>query len=219
MKYLCFGLKCYLLLLIFIFLVGTCFAESCGCGSDTVSVKPSPAVASCCSATSATAVVQSGCGCGSPTETAKQKNQIKETSNSDMDCGVWSLAYIAKSLGVNPSTSLRVKKNESIESVVKRIVSYDLNKGATMLELAQAAQKLGLEAKGYRMSYTELTKRKLPLIVYIPNHFMVLTAIDTKKKQLTFADATKKKFTMPKDEFLNLWQGYVLEIKKPEARR
>ena len=83
-----------------------------------------------------------------------------------------------------------------------------------MQELVLGAQKLGLEAKGYRMSYTELTKRAKPIIVYIPNHFMVLNAIDTQKNQLTFADATKKKIEMSKEEFLSLWQGYVLEIKK-----
>ncbi|MDI6784494.1 MAG: cysteine peptidase family C39 domain-containing protein, partial [bacterium] len=182
------------------------YTESCGCGSDTtVSIKsaPTPSPASCCSVGPAPAATQSGCDCGSPTETAKQKNQIKGTTNTDMNCGVWSLAYIAKSFGI--------KKDEK---AIKKLISYDPNKGATMQELVLGAQKLGLEAKGYRMSYAELTKRKLPIIIYIPNHFMVLTAIDTRKNQPTFADTTKKKLEMTKAEFLNLWQGYVLEIKK-----
>jgi hypothetical protein len=180
----------------------------CGCCSDTtVTIKPAPApaTASCCSAEPSSST-QTGCGCGSPTEPAKQKSQIKGAANSNNDCGVWSLAYIAKSLGV--------KKDEK---TIKKLISYDPNKGTTMQELADAAQKLGLVAKGYRMSYTELTKRSRPIIVYIPNHFMVLTKIDPQKNQLTFADSSKKKVEMPKDEFLSIWQGYVLEIKKKSS--
>jgi hypothetical protein len=180
-------------------------AETCSCGNDTIVLKPAP-VASCCSVDPTPAIAtQSGCGsgCGAPAESLKQKNQVKGTTNPDNDCGVWSLAYIAKSLGIRKD-----------EKAIKKLVSYDPNKGATMQELAQAAQKIGLVAKGYRMSYTELTKLQKPIIVYIPNHFMVLTAVDAQKNRLTFADSSKKKFEMPKDEFLNIWQGYVLEIKK-----
>jgi hypothetical protein len=195
------------------------YAGSCGCGSDsTASVKPTP-VSSCCSAkpaTNPTSVSQSSCGsgCGAPAEPANQKSQIKGTANSNNDCGIWSLAYVAKSLG-----------NKKDEKAIKKLVSFDPKKGTTMQELALGAQKMGLEAKGYRMSYTELTKRQVDqsklgkrslagYIVYIPNHFMVLTAVDAEKNQLTFADSSKKKIEMPKDEFLSIWQGYVLEVKK-----
>jgi hypothetical protein len=180
--------------------------ESCGCGSNTTASVKSAPVASCCSAEPVSAnTPQSSCGCGSPTEPAKQKNQIKETANPDMNCGVWSLVYIANALGV--------KKDEQ---AIKKLVSYDPAKGATMQELAQAAQKLGLEAKGFRMSYAELMKRKLPLIVYIPNHFTVLTAIDTDKHILQFADSSNKNLQISEMKFRDSWEGYVLEIKKKE---
>jgi len=146
----------FILLLMSVSLFQFANAETCGCGSNTTAaVKPAPvpAVSSCCSVDPAPATVpQSGCGCGSPSEPAKQKNQIKGTANSNNDCGVWALSYVAKSLGV--------KKDEK---AIKKLVSFDPNKGTTMQELAQAAQKLGLEAKGYRMSYTELTKRAEPV--------------------------------------------------------
>lgn len=194
--------------LIYMCLLQIGFTESCGRGSDTTaSVKPAP-VASCCSAEPASAASQSSCGsgCGAPAEPTKQKSQIKGATNANNDCGVWSLAYTAKYLGV--------KKNEK---AIKKLISFDPKKGSTMQELAEAAQKMGLEAKGYRMSYTELTKRHRPIIIYIPNHFMVVTAIDAQKNQLTFADSSKKKINMPKDEFLSIWQGYVLEIKKKSS--
>jgi hypothetical protein len=199
----------------FLLLSATSFPETCGCGSDTTATIKPATVTSCCSADPAPAVATqssrqdstlSSCGCGAPASPANQKNLVKGTDNPNNDCGVWALAYVAKSLGKSKS-----------EAAMRKLVSFDPNKGATMQELAVGAQKLGLEANGYQMSYTELAKRKLPVIVYIPNHFMVLTAVDAKKNQLTFADSSKKKINMPKDEFLSIWQGYVLEIKKKSS--
>ena len=202
-KLIIFILMCYSLFVI-------ANAETCGCGSDTtVSVKPAsaPAASSCCSATIDTTAKQvSGCqtsGCGAPNASVKQMSQAKGTSNPDMDCGVWSLAYVAESLGI--------KKDEQ---AIKQLIQYDPAKGPTMQELAQGAQKLGLEAKGYRMSYAELSKRQKPVIVYLPNHFMVLTAIDTTTHILQFTDSSNKTMQISEMKFRDSWEGYVLEIKK-----
>ena len=187
------------------FLLLTCIvnisvAVPCTCGNSSTQNNPP---ASCCAAPQASAKTQTDCGCGSPSGAVNQMSQAKGASNSDMDCGIRSLACVANSLGI--------KKDEQ---AIKKLVSYDPQKGATMQELALAAQKLGLEAKGYRMSYTELTKRQKPVIVYLPNHFTVLTAIDTAKHILQFADSSKENLQISEMKFRDSWEGYVLEIKK-----
>ena len=115
------------------------------------------------------------------------------------DCGLLALAYIAKELGINK------KENEFYDSVI-----YDITQGATMKQLLDAARKLGLEGQGYRMSFEELTKLKLPLIIYLPRHFTVLTQWDKKNHQLIF----NGKEIMSQEVFLKQWQGYVLELWK-----
>jgi len=103
------------------------------------------------------------------------------------DCGPLALAYIAKELGINR------KEKEIYDRVI-----YDKTQGATMKQLLDAARQLGLEGKGYRMSFEELQKRKLPLIIYLPQHFTVLTQWDKKNKQLIF----NGKEIMSQEEFL-----------------
>lgn len=145
-----------------------------------------------------------GCGgegsCGSPSVSmVKQDSRIV----ADKGCGGRSLAYIASQEGIKID-----------ESKIIEMIKYDPDKGASMMDIVNAAKKLGLYASGYKMNYDQLEKRELPVIVYLPDHFTVLVSMDDSKNTLTFTDSSKRKVTLTKEEFLKKWQGYVLEIRK-----
>jgi hypothetical protein len=179
------------------------YTESCSCDTSAPQKDSSNSVKSCCAVDQPAAKPIADCCCGGANLTAEQK----KISMQSLDYGVWALAYVSNSLGVKKP-----------ESEVRKLVVPIPGKGATMQNIAKAARTMGLAVKGYQVSYPELIQIQKPIIVYIPNHFMVLTAIDANSNKLSLADSSKPKIEMQKDEFLSIWQGYVLEIKKPEAR-
>jgi len=177
-----------------------CGAGSCGsnCGSMSSCGVNSSCGGGCSSGSISPALVKEGAGGGGLSQSSK--------IIADKGCGGRSLAYIASQQGI--------KKGES--EIVK-MIHYDPEKGASMLDIVNAAKQLGLKASGYKMSYDQLAKLELPVIVYLPDHFTVLVSIDQSKNTLTFTDSSKQKVTQSKEKFLKTWQGYVLEIRKETA--
>jgi hypothetical protein len=190
-----------MVLLLYILTVGISYSQtSCSCGGDTTGKSVAKdTVDSCCSGNPVMAAGNSCC------TAVEQPAKLKLTKSSvKTDCGPWALGYIANKLG----------KVKGIEQGMK-VVKYDKTKGASMQELAEGAKKLGLTAAGYKMSIRELEKRKFPVIVYFPDHFAVLTSIDPKLGQMKLIDSGKKQeYAMTREEFVQSWQGYVLEVSK-----
>lgn len=179
---------------------------SCGSQSTTSSMSCCSGMASGCG--SASCGSSGGCGgagsCGSMVMKVSQPQSPKIIA--DKGCGGRSLAYIASRQGIKMG-----------ESEIVKMIHYDPDKGASMMDIVTAAKKLGLESSGYKMNYAQLEKRELPVIVSLPDHFTVLVSMDKSKNTLTFTDSSKKKVTMTHEEFLKQWKGYVLEIRKQSA--
>jgi len=171
-------------------------SENSGCGSQSGCATGNVTSTSGCS---------SGSGCGKVSSCSSEGKSVKQNplGKTDKYCGGRALAYIARQRGISKDTA-----------EIIQMVQIDSEKGASMLDIIKAAKKLGLDAKGYRMNYGELVKRDLPVIIYFPNHFTVLTSVDKDKNILTFTDSTLKELTLTKQDFLNSWEGYVLEIYK-----
>jgi ATP-binding cassette subfamily B protein len=113
-----------------------------------------------------------------------------------MDCGPTCLRMVANHYG----------KNFSLESL--RQNSGLSKEGVSLLGIAEAAEKIGFNAKGVTLSYNELIKNiKLPAIIHWEqNHFVVIT-LKTKKNKVQVADPGKGIITYSKQEFLNHWQS------------
>lgn len=81
-----------------------------------------------------------------------------------------------------------------------------------MYGLAKAASAIGLEAFGYSMTLEELKMESLPVIAHVwGSHFIVIQAYD--KDSVTVIDNGKKKRYEDKD-FIKIWNGTILEIRK-----
>ncbi len=87
--------------------------------------------------------------------------------------------------------------------------------GTTFYNLKEAADKIGLEAKGYKIEnkdFSSLKETKLPSICQIINenytHFVVIYEIN--KDKITIMDPAKGLKKIKKEEFLNKWTGYIL---------
>jgi ATP-binding cassette subfamily B protein len=95
-------------------------------------------------------------------------------------------------------------KTINIESL--RINSQISKEGVSLLGIAEAAEKIGFNAKGVMLNYNELTKDiKLPAIIHWEqNHFVVVTP-KVNGKTIQVADPAKGIINYKKQEFLNHW--------------
>ncbi len=111
-----------------------------------------------------------------------------------MDCGPTCIRMVAKHYG----------KAINIETL--RNASQISKEGVSLLGIAEAAEKIGFNAKGVMLSYSELIKDvKLPAIVHWgQNHFVVVTPKANKRK-VKVADSSKGIITYTKNEFCKYW--------------
>ncbi len=110
------------------------------------------------------------------------------------DCGIASLATIIKSYKGNIPNS----KLKEWVSVTKE--------GTTAYALIQVASKIGLEGKGIKGPYEELTNDTLPCIAHVitkerRTHFVVIHEINKRKKYLIVADPARGLIRMPNSDF------------------
>lgn len=88
-----------------------------------------------------------------------------------------------------------------------------------MLDLVNAAKKLGFKAIGASGEYEDLIKEKTPTIAHVViddtlNHFVVVYKI--KPKRIFLADPGKGKYWLAKDEFLKIWKSKAVVLLQPE---
>jgi predicted double-glycine peptidase len=106
---------------------------------------------------------------------------------------------VAKTFGVDVDVSLIAK------------LAGTTRQGTTMKGLADAAHKLGLRARGLKVSRRQLMDLKLPIIAYVNNnHFFVIDQILDDKFSIT--DINMEFDFMSLEEFDQIWEGYVLVV-------
>ena len=111
-----------------------------------------------------------------------------------MDCGPTCLKMVTAYYG----------KSISIKTL--RDYSAFARDGVSLLGIAQAAEKLGFQATGCKLTYEQLiNEAQLPCIVHWnQNHFIVVTNKATDKK-ITVADPANSILTLSKEEFKKNW--------------
>ncbi|MEO5945659.1 MAG: peptidase domain-containing ABC transporter [Chitinophagaceae bacterium] len=117
-----------------------------------------------------------------------------------MDCGPTCIRMVAKHYG----------KTLNIETLwLNAQISKE---GVSLLGIAEAAEKIGFNAKGVSLTYEELVKdAKLPAILHWEqNHFVVLYKVNgrfllRRNDKLQIADPAKGFVAYTKEEFLKQW--------------
>ena len=123
-----------------------------------------------------------------------------------VDCGPASLLSVLKFYGGNTSLAqLRELTNTSVN-------------GSTMLDLVNAAKKIGFDASGASGEYDDLMKVKMPCIAHVVidemlNHFVVVYEIDAKKVKI--GDPGKGVYNLNCQEFDKIWKSKAIVIIKP----
>ncbi len=117
-----------------------------------------------------------------------------------MDCGPTCIRMVAKHYG----------KAVNIETL--RNAAQLSKDGVSLLGIAEAAEKIGFNAKGVTLSFNELIKEaKLPAIIHWEqNHFVVLYKVNRRfllrrNDELRVADPGKGLITYTKQEFCKHW--------------
>ena len=111
-----------------------------------------------------------------------------------MDCGPTCLKMVAA----------YYKKSISIKTL--RDYSSFSREGVSLLGIAQAAEKIGFQSTGCKITYEQLlTEAQLPCIVHMnQNHFVVVTP-NINKKTINIADPTNGLIKLTKQDFLTSW--------------
>jgi ATP-binding cassette subfamily B protein len=111
-----------------------------------------------------------------------------------MDCGPTCLKMVAA----------YYKKSISIKTL--REYSSFARNGVSLLGISQAAEKLGFQTTGYKLTYEQLsTDAQLPCIVHFnQNHFVVVTP-NINNKTITVADPAAGLIKYTKHDFLKSW--------------
>lgn len=108
------------------------------------------------------------------------------------DCGPTCLRMIIRHYG----------RNVSIQKLRK--MCYTQRKGVTLLDLSEAAEKLGFDAVGANLELNNLTEENLPCILHWKRrHFVVLYRI--KNKRYYLADPARGLIKLSQSEFIEHW--------------
>ena len=123
-------------------------------------------------------------------------------NESDPLCGPKSLLAVFKQVGIN--TDLEE---------VKKLSGYDKVKGTTMYGLFKTAESKGLHAVGMKISVDELSKLKIPIIVYLwGNHFQAIDKFE--QNRIRIIDHEEESSWITKDDFADNYSGFALLISK-----
>ena len=117
-----------------------------------------------------------------------------------MDCGPTCLRMVAKFYG----------KHFSVDGIRQK-AGFG-KEGVSLLGLSDAAEQMGLHAKGVQLDVEALIQARLPCILHWDRyHFVVLLPFSrwrAGRRQIQIADPAKGIITLSKAEFLNHWLGH-----------
>jgi ABC-type bacteriocin/lantibiotic exporter with double-glycine peptidase domain len=103
-----------------------------------------------------------------------------------------------------------------IASTVKEIEEQVglTERGSSMLALKEMAQTRGLEAKGWRLDFSQLTDVRKPVIAFVrKSHFVVVDSI-SKRRIVHFRDPAKGARGIREESWLKMWEGETLVFQK-----
>ena len=113
-------------------------------------------------------------------------------------CGPFSLSIICKMLGVNAD----------LEEIAR--LAKTTEKGTSFKGLANAADQLGLDVKGLRMSPKQLSESNTPLILHVrDDHFLVVESVIGENVRLIEID--REPYLMPMSELVKIWKGVCVD--------
>ena len=122
----------------------------------------------------------------------------------EMDCGAAALSMICRHFG----------KKISLAHI--RQISHTAWDGTSLKGICSAAEELGLAARAFKVSSSNLNRLPLPAIIhYEGNHWIVLFA--SKRSRMRVADPAVGIRSIPRDEFLERWSGYAAIFEPTEA--
>ena len=121
-------------------------------------------------------------------------------------CGPYSLMIIAEMYDIQ--TDLRTLSE----------IAKTTQKGTSMKNLVNAAHKLGLQARGMKVSVDYLLRKvKLPVIAYVNmNHYMVVEKI--LGDQIRIIESPNSTRIISISEFAKVWAGHIVTIASPPSR-
>jgi ATP-binding cassette subfamily B protein len=124
---------------------------------------------------------------------------VRQTDQSD--CGAAALATVALHHGVHVALP-RLRE-----------MAGTARGGATLLGLQEAAEGIGLSARGVRGEYDALPAAPLPAIAHVRNaeglgHFVVLHRVESSR--VVIADPARGVETLTREEFTSRWSGFLL---------
>jgi hypothetical protein len=119
------------------------------------------------------------------------------------DCGLACLAMVARSHGLDVS----------LAQVRQRLQAG--THGSSLLELQQAAEGLGLQARAVRIGPSHLAALALPAIAHLADgHYVVLYAVSA--SEVVAGDPATGIVTLQAGAFRRGWSGQALLISRPE---
>lgn len=111
-----------------------------------------------------------------------------------MDCGPTCIRMVARAYGKHYSSD-----------TLRRMAGFN-KAGVSLLGISDTAEKIGFRTRGVKLSFEQLDQAPLPAILHWDqNHFVVLTAIKSKKVEI--ADPAKGMISYTIHEFLKHWGG------------
>lgn len=134
------------------------------------------------------------------TSFAKLKAQNTVLQNYEESCGAAALATLMGLFGVQKSE----------KEVLERVSKTDM---LSFSELSDAAKVFGFRAQGYKIDKSSFEKLTLPIIAKIERekdypHFVV--ALNHDGDFVSVLDPNFGRYILSKNEFYDLWQGYIL---------
>lgn len=115
----------------------------------------------------------------------------------DFSCGAASVATLLNNF---------YGQNVTEEEILNKMDKTQMR--ASFEDMQRIMPELDFEAKGYALSYEQLAKLKIPVIIYLKyrknDHFSVLRGID--ENMVLLADSSWGHVSMSKSQFLDAWK-------------
>jgi len=99
----------------------------------------------------------------------------------------------------------------TLEEITEKVLGKN---GSSMLSLKEMAELKGLKAEGWRFTFKDLKKMKLPAIAFVKgNHYVVISEI-TENGNIIVLDPAIGKLKYSSRGFQRIWKGETLVLKQ-----
>jgi uncharacterized protein len=138
----------------------------------------------------------------------------------DYSCGAAALATLMRYYFNEPTS-----EHEILRLLVARLNADERRaretRGFSLLDLKYAAEALGYQAAGFKLTIADLAKLAAPVIVFVRpldyEHFAVLRGVS--EGRVFLADPARGNVRMSIGRFLGEWEGIVFVLGKPGEER